>query len=199
MRVIVGLRNPERAYSGTRHNVGAEVVTLLTRRYGVRLRRGPRGVRCRLARVVIDGAPALLALPQTSMNVCGPPIRAALGYYKAEPSDLLVLHDDIDLPFGRLRLHEGRGHGGHNGVRSVMAALGTPGFWRLKVGVGRPPGRMNPADFVLSRFFKEERPEVSSMVEDAARVVEVFMNDPERAVALAGGRRPAIPGTGPEG
>ena len=141
----------------------------------------------------MDGSPALLVLPQSSMNVCGPPVRAAVAYHKAEPSDLLVIHDDIDLPFGRLRLHEGRGHGGHNGVRSVMAALGTPGFWRLKVGVGRPPGRMNPADFVLSRFFKEERPEVPSMVEDAARVVELFMNDPERAVALAGGRRPENP------
>lgn len=194
MRVIVGLHNPERAYAGTRHNVGAEVVTLLARRNGARFRRGPRGVRCRVARVVIESSQTLLVLPQTSMNVCGPPVRAAAAYYKADPSDLLVLHDDIDLPFGRLRLHEGRGHGGHNGVRSVMQALGTPGFWRLKVGVGRPPGRMNPADFVLSRFFAEERPEVLSMVQDAAVVVETFMEDPERAVALAGGRRPAEPG-----
>ena len=133
------------------------------------------------------------------MNVCGPPVRAAVAYYKADPSDLVVLHDDIDLPFGRLRLREGRGHGGHNGVRSVMQALGTPGFWRLKVGVGRPPGRMNPADFVLSRFFAEERPEVLSMVKDAAGVVEAFMEDPARAVALAGGRRPAEPGRTEEG
>ena len=194
MRVIVGLHNPERAYSGTRHNVGAEVVALLARRNGGRFRRGPRGVRSRAASVVIDGAQALLALPQTSMNVCGPPVRATVAYHKIDSSDLMVVHDDIDLPFGRLRLHEGRGHGGHNGVRSVMQALGTPGFWRLKVGVGRPPGRMNPADFVLSRFFEEERPEVLSMVEDAAEVVEAFMSDPERAVALAGGRRPAEPG-----
>ena len=151
-------------------------------------------MRCRIAGVVLDGAPAQLILPQTSMNVCGPPVQAAAGYYKADPSDLMVLHDDIDLPFGRLRLHQGRGHGGHNGVRSIIQALGATGFWRLKVGVGRPPGRINPADFVLSRFSKEEGPEAASMVEDAASVTEIFMNDPERAVALAARRRPVDPG-----
>ena len=188
MKVIVGLHNPEPAYSGTRHNVGAEVVETLIRRREVRLRRGPRRVRCRLAKVIIDATPAILLLPLTSMNVCGPAVRAALDYHKARPSDLLVIHDDIDLPFARLRLHEGRGHGGHNGVRSVIAALGTPGFWRLKVGVGRPPGRMDPAAFVLGRFSKEERPEIDLLVGDAAGVVEAFMTDPDRAIVLAGGR-----------
>ena len=190
MKVIVGLHNPEPAYAGTRHNVGAEVVEAVLRGRGVRLRRGPRRVRCRLAKVVIDSTAATLALPRTSMNVCGPAVRAVMDYYKANPSDLLVIHDDIDLPFGRLRLHEGRGHGGHNGVRSVIAAVGTRGFWRLKVGVGRPPGTMDPATFVLRRFAKAERPDIDLMVGDAAEVVEVFVTDPDRAVALAGGRRP---------
>lgn len=190
MRMITGLHNPERKYSGTRHNVGAEVVALLARSNGARLRRGPRGVRCRVARITVGAAPALLALPQVSMNVCGPPVKAAARYHKVQACDLLVVHDDIDLPFGRLRLREGRGHGGHNGVRSVIGALGTNGFWRLKVGVGRPPPGIGPADFVLAPFFKEERREVSSMVEDAAQVVEAFMEDTDRAVALAGGRRP---------
>lgn len=199
MWIIAGLHNPERIYAGTRHNVGAEVVTLLARRYGARMRRGPRGVRCRVARIVADGVSAVLALPQTSMNVCGPPVRAALAYHKIHASELLVVHDDIDLPFGRLRLHEGRGHGGHNGVRSLIGALGTPGFWRLKVGVGRPPPGMNPADFVLARFFAEERQEVSLLLEDAVQAVEVFMNDRDRAVALAGGRRPGDEGRGPRG
>ena len=194
MWMIVGLHNPERAYSGTRHNVGAGVVRSLAGSCGVRLRRAPKAIRCHQARVVTGGTPALLALPRTSMNVCGPPIRDLLGYYKVEPSRLLIVHDDIDLPFGRLRLREGRGHGGHNGVRSIIAALGTPSFWRLKVGVGRPPDGMNPADFVLSRFFKGERLEVASMVDDAAEVIEVFVNDPERGVAMAGGRRPDLTG-----
>ena len=190
MKVIVGLHNPEAAYSGTRHNVGAEVVQDLSRRQGIRLRRGPSRVRCQLARTALGGESAMLALPRTSMNICGPPVRAALDYYKAPLSDLVVIHDDIDLAFGRLRLHEGRGHGGHNGVRSLIAALGTPGFWRLKLGLGRPPGRMDPAKFVLERFSKEERREIDLLVGDAAGVIEVFMTDPDRAIGLAGVRRP---------
>ncbi len=190
MRMIAGLRNPGRAYSGTRHNVGAEVVALVARSSGARLRKGPRGVRCRMARCIVGGVPGLLVLPQVFMNVCGPPLKAAARYYKVETSDLLVVHDDIDLPFGRLRLHRGRGHGGHNGVRSLIGAFDTKDFWRLKVGVGRPPSRMSPADFVLAPFLEEERQEVSLMAEDAARVVEVFMEDPDRAATLAGGRRP---------
>ena len=189
-RLAVGLRNPGPAYRGTRHNVGAEVVEELAEQLGVRLGRGPRRVDCRSAATVIDGTPAVLALPKTFMNVCGPAVQSAVRYYKIPASGLLVVHDDIDLDFGRLRLHEGRGPGGHNGVRSVIGALGTPGFWRLKVGVGRPPVYMEPADYVLGRFFTIERTEAALMVKDAAEVVRVFMTDPARAVSLAGGRRP---------
>ena len=123
------------------------------------------------------------------MNVCGPAVRAVVDYYKVRPEQLLVVHDDIDLPFGRLRLREGRGHGGHNGVRSVISALGTRDFWRLKVGLGRPPARMDPADFVLGRFTREERTEVDGLIEDAVRVVETSMLDAERAIAQAARRR----------
>ena len=189
-KIVVGLRNPGSAYRGTRHNVGAEVVEELAGQLGVRLGRGPRRVGCRSARTVIDGAPAVLALPKTFMNVCGPAVQSAVRYYRIPASGLLVVHDDIDLAFGRLRLHEGRGHGGHNGVRSVIAALGTPGFWRLKVGVGRPLVHMETADYVLGRFFTIERTEAARMVEDAAEAVRVFMTDPDRAVSLAGARRP---------
>ena len=190
MPVIVGLHNPEPAYSGTRHNVGAEVVAVLARRSESRLRRGPRRVRCRVARARIGAEPALLALPNASMNVTGPPVLALLSYYKVKPRDLLVIHDDIDLPFGRLRLRSGRSHGGHNGVRSIVGSLGTTDFWRLKLGLGRPPGRMDPAAYVLSRFSAAEREDVDHLVADAADVVERFMTDPERAMELAGGRRP---------
>lgn len=189
-QVIVGLHNPEPEYAGTRHNVGAEVVRVLADGQGVRFRRAPRGMRGRTAGVSIEARPAVLVLPLLSMNVCGPAVRAVVDYYKVRPRQLLVVHDDIDLPFGRLRLHEGRGHGGHNGVRSVISSLGTRDFWRLKVGLGRPPGRMDPADFVLGRFTRDERTEVDGLIVDAARVVETFMRDAERAVALAAGRRP---------
>ena len=184
------MHNPEPVYRGTRHNVGAEVVARLAERHGARLRRSPRRSGCRTARIIVDGEPALPALPRASMNVCGPAVRRTLDYFHVDTSDLLVVHDDIDLPFGRLRLRRGRGHGGHNGVRSVIGALATRGFWRLKLGLGRPPAGMDPAAFVLARFSPEERREVDSMVGDAVAVVEAFIGDPERAVALAGARRP---------
>ena len=192
VKVIVGLHNPERLYEGTRHNVGAEVVRKLAEDQAGRLGKGPRRIRCATAKIIIDGRPAILALPLVSMNVCGPAVRTVIDYYKVPPDDLLVVHDDIDLPFGRLRLHKGRGHGGHNGVRSVISSLGTREFWRLKVGLGRPPGRMDPADFVLGRFTAKERVEIDLLVEDAAKVVEVYMEDPDRAITLAGGRRPEL-------
>ena len=189
MKVIVGLRNPESAYVGTRHNIGAEVVDVLAERAGGRLKRGPLRVRADVARVTIDGHQALLALPRANMNVSGGPVRAILSYYKADVSDLLVLHDDLDLPYAKLRLHLGRGAGGHNGVRSVMSALGSREFWRLKIGLGRPPGRMDPAAFVLKRFSKTERQEMDLLVQDGADVVEAFMTDTDRAIQLAGQRQ----------
>ncbi len=190
MKVIVGLQNPEPAYAGTRHNVGSEVVQVLAGRHGGQMKRGPRRVRCRMVRVDLGTKPTLLAVPLLSMNVCGPAVEAALHYFKVPHQDLLVVHDDIDLPTGRLRLHEGRGHGGHNGVRSVISSLGTRGFWRLKIGLGRPPGRMDPADFVLGRFTRQERKEIDLLVEDAAEVVEAWMSDRDWATSLAAARRP---------
>lgn len=190
MKVAVGLRNPESAYAGTRHNIGAEVVEVLAARHGARIKRGPLRVRADVAQVAIDGVKAVLALPRANMNVSGPPVRSVLDWFKADVADLLVIHDDIDLPYARLRLHAGRGAGGHNGVKSIMDATGSREFWRLKIGLGRPPGRMDPAAFVLKRFSKAEREEMDLLVQDAADVVETFMSDPETAVRQAG-ERPA--------
>ena len=188
MHVIVGLRNPESAYLGTRHNIGAEVVDALADRLGARLKRGPLRVRAEIAQGTIAGEKVILALPRASMNVSGGPVSSVLSYYKADARDLLVIHDDLDLPYARLRLHEGRGSGGHNGVKSVMDALGSRNFWRLKMGLGRPPGRMDPAAFVLKRFAKVERNEMDILVQDAANVVETFVSDSARAVQQAGER-----------
>jgi peptidyl-tRNA hydrolase, PTH1 family len=190
MKVIVGLRNPERRFDGTRHNVGAEVVEAVAQRYGRSFRRGPRRVAVSVSHTTIEEVEVVLALPKVSMNISGPPVAGAVRYYRADPGDLLVVHDDIDLPFGRLRVHTGRGAGGHNGVRSIVEQIGSRDFTRLKVGVGRPPGRMDPAAFVLQRFDRDERPEIDRLVEDAADVVEAFVTDPERAVQMAGERRP---------
>lgn len=118
-----------------------------------------------------------MALPTTFMNESGQAVAPLLRYFDADPADLLVIHDDIDLPFTRMRLQFDRGSGGNNGARSVIRSLGTQGFWRLKCGVGRPPGRMDPADYVLRRFAAKEQPEIDLMIELAADVVEKFITD----------------------
>jgi PTH1 family peptidyl-tRNA hydrolase len=121
----------------------------------------------------------------TYMNESGRAVRSLLDYFGLAPAAILVVHDDIDLPFGRLRLQVGGGSGGNNGVRSIESALGTKDFNRLKLGVGRPPGQMDPADFVLRPFNKSERGEVALMIEDAADVVELWRTDPPRAQEMA--------------
>lgn len=190
MQIIVGLRNPGSEYAGTRHNVGAEVAEALAARWDVRLKRGPLRVRADLTRHAIRDRSVILAVPRTFMNTCGPAVVSILRYYKAGPEDLLVIHDDIDLPFARLRLQHARGTGGHNGVKSIVQSLGNNEFHRLKVGVGRPPGRMDPAAFVLRSFSRSEREEVDFLVQDAADVVEQWIDDPEAGIQLAGRRRP---------
>lgn len=181
MQVIVGLRNPGADYDGTRHNVGYEVVDEALRRIGATLTRGPSRVRGLVAQSGVGQERTMYLIPTTFMNDSGGAVRAALDYHKVEAVDLLVVHDDIDLPFGRLRIQVGGGSGGHNGIRSVERSLGTKGFSRLKVGVGRPPGSQDPAEFVLRPFTKKERAEVDLMIADASDVVERWIDDRERA------------------
>lgn len=181
--LIVGLGNPGEQYAATRHNVGAEVAERLAGPDG--LGRGPRRVRARVARVDVGGQPCIVAVPMTFMNLSGDAVASLLSYYKVGPSDLVVVHDDIDLPFARLRFHIGRGSGGNNGVDSIIRSLRTTDFWRVRMGVGRPPGRMDPADFVLRRFSKQERETVDLMVGEAADVVEAFIASGAEAAKLA--------------
>lgn len=117
----------------------------------------------------------MLAVPRTFMNESGQAVAPLVRYFKTPPDQLLVIHDDIDLPFAKLRVQQGRSAGGNNGVRSIIGSLRTQDFWRLKCGVGRPPGRQDPADFVLRPFAAQERPEVDLMVQLAADVVEIFV------------------------
>jgi peptidyl-tRNA hydrolase, PTH1 family len=189
VKLVVGLRNPGSEYEGTRHNVGAEVLLVLARRHDGRFKRGPLRVRCELADLRVGDQRVMLAAPMSYMNESGGPVKAALDYHKTDLADLLVLHDDIDLEFGRLRLQVGGGTGGHNGLKSMERSLGTREFSRLKIGVGRPPGRQDPAKFVLERFSKEQRGEVDLQVEDAADVVEKWLTDPQRAQEMAAHRR----------
>lgn len=172
---MVGLRNPGRSYDQTRHNLGAEVLVALASRWGASFKRARRTVRAEVADARIDGVRAVLALPTTFMNESGRAVAPLLRYFDAELFHLLVVHDDIDLPFAKLRLQFNRGSGGNNGARSVIQFLGNQEFWRLKCGVGRPPGRMDPADFVLRRFTAKEQPEIDLLIEQAADVVERFI------------------------
>ena len=187
MRLIVGLRNPGSEYQGTRHNLGYEVLTALAERLDVKLKRGPLRVRSEIASV--PASHAVLASPNVFMNDSGRAVGSLRSYYKVDSEDLLVLHDDIDLAFGRLRVQKAGGSGGHNGIRSLEQHLGTKDFWRLKLGVGRPPGNQDPAEHVLKRFTKKERPEVDLLVVDAIDVVTRWLEDPARAQEQAAHRR----------
>lgn len=184
-RAVIGLRNPGPDYEGTRHNSGYEVLARVLERAGETLGRGPSRVRAQVAQVGTGDNRLLYAVPMTYMNESGRAVRALLDYFGLSPTVILVVHDDIDLPFGRLRLQVGGGTGGNNGVRSIETALGTRDFSRLKFGVGRPPGQMDPADYVLRPFAKVEREEVELMIEDAADVVELWPTDPARAQEMA--------------
>jgi len=181
MPVVVGLWNPEPRYRGTRHNVGAEVIEALCEHWLAPFERAPSKVKAQIATTKIDSAPVILGLPNSSMNLSGPPVQSILSYFKEPAEQLLVAYDDIDMPFGKLRVAFDRGTGGHNGIRSIEQALGTREFWRLKIGVGRPPGQRDAAAHVLSKFTKKERPDADVMVQRCVDVVERWLEDPERS------------------
>lgn len=188
MHVVVGLRNPGADYESSRHNVGFDVLARVVDRADQSFVKAPSRVRGMVAQAGVGDERTLYFTPNTYMNESGGAVKAALAYYKVAPTHLLVIHDDIDLAFGRLRIQVAGGSGGHNGIRSVEKSLGTREFSRLKIGVGRPPGSMDPADFVLRPFLKGERPEVAGAVEDAAGVVEQWLSDPKRAQETASHR-----------
>ena len=150
---------------------------MLCDRHDATLKTGPARVRADVADVRVGANRLVLAAPQSFMNETGRPVVSVANYFKIELEDLLIVYDDIDLPFGRLKLAFEGGHGGHNGLRSVEAALGTREYPRLKVGVGRPPGRMDPAAYVLKPFSKAQREEVDFQLEDAADAVEVILTE----------------------
>lgn len=177
--LVVGLGNPGPTYAGTRHNAGAMVVDLLAERAGVALK-SQRKHRADVAEVRLGGVPgvrAVLAKPHTYMNESGGPVGLLADFYKIEPDRLLVVHDELDLPFGTVRLKRGGGDNGHNGLRSVRARIGTGDYCRLRFGIGRPPGRMDPAAFVLKPFSTVEKREIELEVDRAADAAEAVVVD----------------------
>jgi peptidyl-tRNA hydrolase, PTH1 family len=176
--LIVGLGNPGPRYAATRHNIGYAVVELLALRIGGRsLRFKSHRSRCEIVETRIAGAPVVLARPMSYMNESGGPVHATARFFKIPVERIVVVHDDLDLPFGILRLKRGGGEGGHNGLRSTTAALGSNQYVRVRFGIGRPPGRQNPADFVLREFGSAERKELAYLIDRAADATEAVVTD----------------------
>jgi PTH1 family peptidyl-tRNA hydrolase len=174
--LVVGLGNPGPEYAATRHNAGFGVVDLLAERLGGRFR-AHRGRAAVLEGRVgpLPGVPVVLAKPTCFMNLSGGPVAALRDYFRVPTERLVVVHDDLDLPFAAVRLKRGGGAGGHNGLRSVTQSLGTPDYLRVRVGIGRPPGRQDPADFVLRPFTAAERRDVPLLLDRAADAVEALL------------------------
>jgi PTH1 family peptidyl-tRNA hydrolase len=168
--LIVGLGNPGPSYAGHRHNVGAMVVDELAVRTGGALR--SHRARASAAEVRIEQQRAVIARPLCFMNESGGPVAGLMSFFKTPVENLIVIHDEIDIPFAEVRLKVGGGEGGHNGLRSVTKSVGTRDYLRVRVGVGRPPGRMDAADYVLHDFSSTERREVPLLISDAADAVE---------------------------
>ncbi len=174
--LVVGLGNPGPAYAGHRHNVGYLVVDELASRMGSRLRAHKSGraevVEGRLGAPGADSPRVVLARTRCYMNESGGPVSALAKFYRVAPERVVAVHDELDLPFGTLRLKLGGGDNGHNGLRSLRSSLGTGDFHRVRVGIGRPPGRQDVSDFVLSDFSTAERKDLPFSVYDAADAVE---------------------------
>lgn len=169
--LVVGLGNPEAEYGGTRHNVGADTVRLLAKRLGASFK--PHKVKAQIADTFIEagGTPLTLCLAFGYYNTAGGPVQAAMGFYKIPRERLIVVHDDIDLELGTIRLKQGGGTAGNKGLADIQQRIGGADFLRVRIGVGRPPGRQSAADYVLKRFSTRERDEADIAIERAADAV----------------------------
>ena len=175
--LVVGLGNPGREYAGNRHNVGAMVIDQLAARAGASLRsHRARAVASELRLGVLPGgAPgpkAVVATPLSYMNESGGPVAGLMSFNQIPVERLLVVHDELDIPFATVRLKRGGGEGGHNGLRSISKSVGTRDYLRVRVGIGRPPGRMDPAAFVLKDFSGADRAELPFLLSDGADAAE---------------------------
>jgi PTH1 family peptidyl-tRNA hydrolase len=171
--LVVGLGNPGPKYVGNRHNVGFLVVDELAARMGGRFKAHKAGAEVLEGRLA--GRRVVLAKPRSFMNVSGGPVVGTARFYKVDPADVIVVHDELDLPYGTVRLKLGGGENGHNGLRSISKSVGTRDYLRVRFGIGRPPGRMDPADFVLRDFSATERKELAFAVDLCADATEALV------------------------
>lgn len=174
--LVVGLGNPGPEYADTRHNVGQLVLDELAARCRGRFA-GHKRARAQVAEERIQGQRVVLAKPSSYMNESGGPVKGLLDFYKVPLEHLVVVHDELDIPFAALRLKLGGGDNGHNGLKSVRRSTGSGDWYRVRVGIGRPPGRQDPADFVLKPWSSVERKELPLLVVEAADAVELLMHE----------------------
>jgi peptidyl-tRNA hydrolase, PTH1 family len=181
--LVVGLGNPGPSYAGNRHNAGFLVLDLLGQRAGSRFK-AHKG-RADVVEGRLAGQRAVLAKPKTYMNLSGGPTASLRDFFKVPVERVVVVHDELDIPFGAVRLKRGGGDNGHNGLRSITSALGSKDYLRVRFGVGRPPGRQDPADYVLKDFSAAERKELPYLVDRAADAVEALLTGPLEAAQNA--------------
>jgi len=175
MWLVAGLGNPGRQYGGNRHNAGFMIVDQILRRVDAQPPRARMGAE--ISEASVGGSKVILCKPMEFMNVSGAAIGRAAGFWKIPSRQILVIHDDMDLDFGRMKLVEGGGTGGHNGLRSIVSTLGTEAFCRLRFGIGRPPPHWEGADFVLADFTNQERQILADLVEEAADASQAIVKD----------------------
>lgn len=175
--IVVGLGNPGPRYESTRHNVGQFVVDELAARRSTAFKTHKAGARVAETWLRPGAAKLVLAKPNSFMNVSGGPVAGLARFFDVAAERVIVVHDELDIPFDTIKLKTGGGHGGHNGVRDVAKALNTPDFARVRVGIGRPPGRQDPADWVLDPFGAAERTTLPILVAEAADAVELLVGE----------------------
>jgi len=174
--LVVGLGNPGKEYAGNRHNVGFMVADLLASRVGAKFGRSKRAhADVAEGRLGFGGPKLVLAKPLTFMNLSGAPVVQLCQFFKVPVDNVIAVHDELDVPYGQVRVKRGGGEGGHNGLRSMSKSLGSKEYARVRFGIGRPPGRQDPADYVLSDFGSAERKELEFLVDRAADVVEAVV------------------------
>jgi PTH1 family peptidyl-tRNA hydrolase len=185
--LVVGLGNPGDQYAATRHNVGQMVIDQLVKRHSVKLasHKSRTHIAAYKLGVGIDAHQIILAKSHSYMNETGGPIKALANFYSVEPENIIVLHDELDIGFAAIRTKLGGGDNGHNGLKSMTSAFDTPDYYRVRLGIGRPMGQQDPADFVLKQFSKEEKKDLDEFIERGADVVEFLI---EQGLELTQGK-----------
>jgi PTH1 family peptidyl-tRNA hydrolase len=185
--LVVGLGNPGDQYAATRHNVGQMVIDQLVKRHSVKLasHKSRTHIAAYKLGVGIDAHQIILAKSHSYMNETGGPIKALANFYSVEPANIIVLHDELDIGYSVIRTKLGGGDNGHNGLKSITSAFNTPDYYRVRLGIGRPMGQQDPADFVLKQFSKEEKKDLDEFIERGADVVEFLI---EKGLELTQGK-----------